>query len=90
MTTVLIIGTLPYTISNGNPTDAVPVMANFNYIVSQINTNLAFIVSAGGPTASRPTSPYLYQHYWDTTYGFDTVCTQLSPQVWETTSGVVV
>lgn len=37
----LIIGTLPNTISNGQPIDAVPVMADFNYIVSQVNTNAA-------------------------------------------------
>lgn len=34
-----IIGALPNTISNGQPIDAVPVMADFNWIVSQVNTN---------------------------------------------------
>jgi len=34
-----IIGTLPNLISDGNPIDAVPVMNDFNYIVSQVNTN---------------------------------------------------
>ena len=37
----LIIGTLPDTLVNGTPDDAVPVMANFNYIVSQVNANAA-------------------------------------------------
>lgn len=36
-----IVGTLPYSISNGQLIDAVPVMGNFNYIVSQINSNAA-------------------------------------------------
>ncbi len=44
----------------------------------------------GGPTSGRPTNPSIYQHYWDTTLGFDTVCTQLSPQIWQSTSGVNV
>ena len=36
-----IIGSLPSTISNGDAVDAVPVMADFNYIVSQVNANSA-------------------------------------------------
>lgn len=34
-----IIGTLPYTISDGQVIDAVPVQANFNWILSQVNAN---------------------------------------------------
>jgi hypothetical protein len=34
-----IIGTLPVTLQNGTTADAAAVMANFNYIVSQVNTN---------------------------------------------------
>lgn len=90
MTTFVIIGTLPYTISNGNPTDAVPVMANFNYIVSQINTNLASLIAAGGPTASRPTLPYLYQYYFDTTLSQPVWCSQISPAIWVNAAGVAV
>jgi len=34
-----IIGTLPYTIADGQLADAVPVQSNFDWIVSQVNTN---------------------------------------------------
>lgn len=40
-----IIGTFPYTILNGQPEDAVPVMSDFNFIQSQINLNGAPIAS---------------------------------------------
>ena len=38
-----IIGPLPNNIVNGDPIDAVPVMANFNWIVSQVNANVPII-----------------------------------------------
>src|SRR5258708_40116652 len=34
-----IIGTIPNTISNGQAVDATPVMADFNFIVNQVNAN---------------------------------------------------
>lgn len=34
-----IIGTLPYILSNGNTADATQVMADFNFIVAQVNAN---------------------------------------------------
>jgi hypothetical protein len=37
----VIIGTLPYTIQDGDLIDAVPVQGNFDYIVSQVNANAA-------------------------------------------------
>ncbi len=40
-----IIGTLPNTIANGDPLDATPVMADFNWIVSQVNGNAAPLAS---------------------------------------------
>jgi hypothetical protein len=42
-----IIGTLPAVIANAQPIDAVPVMADFNWIVSQVNANAAPAGSAG-------------------------------------------
>ena len=38
---ITIIGPLPNNIQNGQVEDAVPVMANFNWIVSQVNANVA-------------------------------------------------
>jgi hypothetical protein len=40
-----IIGPLPNNIVNGDAIDAVPVMANFNWIVSQVNANTPSIVN---------------------------------------------
>ena len=37
----VIVGTLPYNIIDGSLGDAVPVMGNFNYIVAQVNANVA-------------------------------------------------
>jgi len=34
-----IIGSLPYTLTNGTTADASQVMANYNYIISQVNSN---------------------------------------------------
>ena len=36
-----IVGSLPYTISNGNAIDATPVQANFNWLMNQVNANAA-------------------------------------------------
>jgi len=46
-----IIGTLPNTISNGQPMDAVPLMADFNWIVNQTNANAAGIGNANSFSA---------------------------------------
>lgn len=42
-----IVGTLPYTLANGATADAAQVMANYNYIVSQVNANAMPIGSIG-------------------------------------------
>ena len=36
-----IVGSLPYTIANGNALDATPVQANFNWLMNQVNANAA-------------------------------------------------
>jgi len=36
-----IVGSLPYNFTNGSTADATQVMANYNYIVSQVNANAA-------------------------------------------------
>jgi len=36
-----IVGTLPYSLTNGTPTDAAKVMSNYNYIIAQVNANAA-------------------------------------------------
>lgn len=41
LTLPLIVGTLPNNIQNGQTEDAVPVMANYNWIVNQVNANAA-------------------------------------------------
>lgn len=41
LTLGLIVGALPNTISNGSAVDAVPVMTDFNWLVSQVNANAA-------------------------------------------------
>ena len=48
-----IIGTLPNTISNGQAVDATPVMADFNYIVNQVNANAAPLGTLTAPTGTR-------------------------------------
>lgn len=52
-----IIGTLPNNIQNGQAVDANPVMADFNYIVNQVNANAAPSATAvtTGSTASLST-----------------------------------
>lgn len=41
LTLGVIVGTLPNNIANGAAIDAIPVMADFNWIVSQVNANAA-------------------------------------------------
>ena len=48
-----IIGTLPNTISNGQTVDATPVMADFNFIVNQVNANATPLGSLTAPTGTR-------------------------------------
>jgi hypothetical protein len=48
-----IVGTLPYNIQNGDSVDAIPVMADFNFIVAQINAN-APVVTNITPTGFTP------------------------------------
>lgn len=45
---------------------------------------------AGGTTAARPAPPTLYQSYIDTTLGLPIFCTQVSPPIWVSASGVAV
>ena len=40
-----IIGSLPYKIQNGDSVDAIPVMADFNFIVAQINANAPVVTN---------------------------------------------
>jgi hypothetical protein len=59
LTLAVIVGALPNTIANGTTEDAVPVMANFNWLLAQVNANAAPIADAaltGSPTA--PTLGY--------------------------------
>jgi len=44
LTLGVIVNPLPFNISNGQTIDAIPVMADFNWIISQVNLN--------APTAS--------------------------------------
>jgi hypothetical protein len=46
-----LVGPLPYTIQNGQAVDAVPVMANFNYIVDGINAAIATSSAANIPSS---------------------------------------
>jgi hypothetical protein len=48
-----IIGTLPNTISNGQAVDATPVMADFNFIVNQVNANAVQIGTLAAPSGTR-------------------------------------
>lgn len=50
----VIIPPLPFNIQNGDPVDAVPVMADLNFIVSSVNANAQSITSIV-PTAFTPT-----------------------------------
>ena len=52
-----IIGTLPNTISNGQAVDATPVMADFNFIVNQVNANANPLGTFTAPSGtSKPCS----------------------------------
>lgn len=53
----VIIGALPNNITNGQPLDAVPVMADFNWIVSQVNANVPALIPQF--TAVAPFTPRL-------------------------------
>jgi hypothetical protein len=48
-----IIGTLPNNIQNGNTVDATPVMADFNFIVNQVNANANPIGALTAPSGTR-------------------------------------
>lgn len=48
-----IIGTLPNTISNGQAVDATPVMADFNFIVNQVNANAVQVGTLAAPAGTR-------------------------------------
>lgn len=48
-----IIGTLPNTISNGQAVDATPVMADFNFIVNQVNANANPIGTLTAPSGTN-------------------------------------
>lgn len=48
-----IIGTLPNTISNGQAVDATPVMADFNFIVNQVNANAVQVGTLAAPSGTR-------------------------------------
>ena len=48
-----IINTLPASIANGQPIDAVPVMANFNQIVSNVNSNAAALAGGNAFTGTQ-------------------------------------
>ena len=47
-----IIGTLPNNIQNGQLADAVPVMADFNFIVNQVNANATPLGTLTAPTGT--------------------------------------
>lgn len=48
-----IIGALPNNIQNGQLADAVPVMADFNFIVNQVNANAAPLGTLTAPSGTR-------------------------------------
>jgi hypothetical protein len=61
--------------------------ANFSNLANAVN---AVLPPSGGTTAARPALPVLYQPYFDTTLGLPIWCTQVSPAIWVTASGVPV
>ena len=48
-----IINPLPYTIANGEPVDATPVMADMNQIVSNVNANAAALAGSSAQTLKK-------------------------------------
>src|ERR1700676_531708 len=48
-----IIGTLPNNIQNGQTVDATPVMADFNFIVNQVNANGNPLGTLTAPSGTR-------------------------------------
>jgi len=55
-----LIGSLPYTLTNGTTADANAVQANFAYIVSQVNANVQAAINAFIPADPDNTD---YQTY---------------------------
>jgi hypothetical protein len=82
-----IINPLPYNIQNGQAVDAVPIMANFNQIVNDINANAVAIAGYG---SVRPTPTSLGQMFFDATLGQPVWCSSISPVIWVNAAGVQV
>ena len=81
-----IVGTLPYTLANGATADASQVMANYNYIVSQVNANAAPTTAYSGgsnvglvPTGGTGSTYLKGDGTWATPAGSGNVSTSGSP-----------
>ncbi|MFM0439279.1 hypothetical protein PQQ84_22660 [Paraburkholderia strydomiana] len=60
-------------------------------MLNYLGINTSPISWTGGPTSSRPTSPTLYQVYFDTTLQQPVVASQVTPSViWVNAAGVQV
>src|SRR5882672_4739900 len=79
-----IIGTLPNNIQNGNTVDATPVMADFNFIVNQVNANAN---PTGTLTAPSGTRTVFHQASAPVGWTQDTTVTDHTIQVIGTTGG---
>jgi hypothetical protein len=83
-----IIGTLPNNIQNGQAVDASPVMADFNYIVNQVNANAN---PSGTLTAPSGTTALFYQAAapsgWTISSGFTDHTVQVNAAAGGTTGG---
>ena len=70
-----------------NPLSWAQVDANFQNLAYAVN---ALPVPSGGTTAQRPTSPILYQFYFDTTLAQPIWCSSLTGPTWVNAAGVSV
>jgi hypothetical protein len=87
LTLGVIIGAMPNQIANGTIIDAVPVMANFNWILAQVNANVGTALKLTTCTTTERDAFTGVVTGWvifNTTVGKLQVCTATSGPTWQT------
>ncbi len=87
LTLGVIIGAMPNQIANGTIIDAVPVMANFNWILAQVNANVGTALKLTTCTTTERdafTGVVVGWVIFNTTVGKLQVCVTTAGPVWQT------